>query len=164
MRLYSLCRIGVLFPVRLSLETPWGLCWKSDPTSRFRYSLPLLGDKFGQIWFNNHLWRPDALVLTNLIVSCSTMMTAPKLAEIRFQVRRRWSLSTLLPVDFHAIVAIEPISARLLNAIWDLIQHARTASFARNSYCKFAMRIFLLFVILPATFSKLAIVWQALRG
>ena len=41
------------------------------------------------------LWSPG---LMNLIVLCSTMMNAPKLARVRFQVRRSW---TVLLFTFH---------------------------------------------------------------
>jgi len=67
------------------------------------------------------------------------MMTAPKLAQIRFQVRR--SILTFYFIAFgflRAIEVIEQISARLVRAICDFIQHARTASLARNSDCKLA--------------------------
>ena len=72
----------------------------------------------------------DALVFMNLIVSCSTMMTAPKLAQIRFQIRRSWVILTFYFIAFEfprAMEVTELISARLVSAICDFIQHPRAA-------------------------------------
>ena len=44
------------------------------------------------------------------IVSCSEMMTTPKLAQTRFYVRHSWSYPW-------AIAVVEPISAPLVSAI-----------------------------------------------
>jgi len=41
-----------------------------------------------------------------------------------------------------AIKLFEPISVRLVNVIWEFLQHTKTGNFARNSYHKFAKRLF----------------------
>jgi len=77
MRLRSWCHIGVLLPSKLSLEIVHGDCAHSRTQ--------LAATRFHSIITS------DALAFMNLIVSCSTMMTAPKLAQIRLQVKRSWS-------------------------------------------------------------------------
>ena len=67
MRLCSWCHIELLFPIKLSLEIVQGGCACSRT----------------QLYF---IIISDALVLINLIVSCSAMMTAPKLVQIKFQI------------------------------------------------------------------------------
>jgi len=59
----------------------------------------------------------DALVLMNLIVSCSTKMTAPKLAQIRFQARRSWVILAFYCIAFGFPRAMEVI----ISSIFDFI-------------------------------------------
>ena len=65
MKLRTWCRIGVLLPVKLSLEILRGDCARS-PTklaaARWHYSLPLrlLAGKFDRISFYNYLWCPGS--------------------------------------------------------------------------------------------------------
>ena len=95
-------------------------------------------------------------------------MTAPKLAQIRFSLSQtKLVILTFYFIAFgfpQAMEVIEPISAHLINAIWDFIQHARTAILRKTavakSQCDFSRNVFCDFVAI--FFRKFAIVWQAL--
>jgi len=93
------------------------------------------------------LYSPPMLWFSCIaIVFRSAMITAPKLAQIRFQVRRYLVNLTFYFIAFigllKAIETIEPISAYLVSTIYDFIQHARTGYFTQNSYHKFAKQFF----------------------
>ena len=78
MKLRNWCPIGIVFPVKLSIEIVRGDASRYSHVNLARF---------------HFIITSDALVLLNLIVSCFAMMTAPKLAQIRFQVGRSWSFS-----------------------------------------------------------------------
>jgi len=144
MGLHSWCHTRVLFPVKLSLEIVCGDCARSQT----------------QLAATRRQIQPDFICIA--IFSCSAMMTAPDLAQIRFQVRRSWHF---IACGFPwAIEVIEPIRACLVRASYDFIQHARTASFVWNWVSQIRKPIFRVTLFKIFFSRKFAIVWQPLNS